>query len=436
MSYPFASRYVNQFPKDKTVQLSRFVAFVTGALAAVLALASVIDPELFLGFEITPERTVLFYLGVFGTIWAVARGVVPEETLVFDPEYALNSVIQYTRYVPAPWRGRLHSNEVRTEFAALYQMKVIIFLEELLSIIFTPFVLWFSLPKCSDRLVDFFREFTVHVDGLGYVCSFAVFDFKKGASQAAHSGADQAEHQGLRDEYYATKDGKMLASYFGFLDNYAINPRAGGGASRHTTGRRKPYPHPHPPPFLPETPALPQEIGTADARRAKMADRLAFSTNRAIGGSVIGMASTHRLPRGLPSGPVPLMSPTPSMLLDLHHQPLTPGSRGLTKRVSLAKKGAAARLELAQEEIEDGEESLIPSSQPGMSALTRGSGGLGEDSNLGESWKTTQATALDDDDDEEEDVDTVTGEKGTGVLGLLYQFQKAQLEGRGTGVNI
>lgn len=58
-------------------------------------------------------------------------------------------------------------------------MKISIFLEEVLSIVFTPFILWWSLPKCSDRIVDFFREFTVHVDGVGYVCSFAVFDFDK-----------------------------------------------------------------------------------------------------------------------------------------------------------------------------------------------------------------------------------------------------------------
>ncbi len=54
-----------------------------------------------------------------------------------------------------------------------------VFLEEVLSVLTTPFILWFSLPNSSERIVDFFREFTVHVDGIGYVCSFAVFDFKR-----------------------------------------------------------------------------------------------------------------------------------------------------------------------------------------------------------------------------------------------------------------
>lgn len=58
-------------------------------------------------------------------------------------------------------------------------MKIGLFVQEILSVIVTPFVLWYTLPDCAPAIVDFFREFTVHVDGLGYVCSFAVFDFKR-----------------------------------------------------------------------------------------------------------------------------------------------------------------------------------------------------------------------------------------------------------------
>jgi autophagy-related protein 9 len=58
-------------------------------------------------------------------------------------------------------------------------MKVMIFGQELLSVILTPFILWYTLPKCAPDIVDFFRDFTVHVEGLGYVCSFAVFNFER-----------------------------------------------------------------------------------------------------------------------------------------------------------------------------------------------------------------------------------------------------------------
>ncbi|KAM0667847.1 hypothetical protein ACQRIU_003712 [Beauveria bassiana] len=167
MSFPFATRYVDQFPKRMTEDVARSVAFMSGAITAVLAVCTVLDSELFLGFEITKDRTVLFYLGIFGAIWAMTRGMVSEEAAVFNPEYALRNVIEYTHYMPDHWEGRLHSFEVKKEFAELYKMKVVIFLEEVMGIITTPMLLLFALPKCSDQIVDFFREFTIHVDGLG-----------------------------------------------------------------------------------------------------------------------------------------------------------------------------------------------------------------------------------------------------------------------------
>ncbi|KAI9816594.1 MAG: autophagy protein atg9 [Pycnora praestabilis] len=428
MSYPFASRYVDQFPKDKTIQLSRFVAFVTGALASVLFLASVIDPELFLGFEVTPGRTVLFYLSVFGSVWAVARGMVPEDNLVFDPEYALNNVIEYTHYLPALWRGRLHSDSVKQEFSMLYKMKVVIFMEEILSIIFTPFVLWFSLPRCSDRLVDFFREFTVHVDGLGYVCSFAVFDFKKGGNNTAQQQQQlEGDAKGLRDDYYSTKDGKMLASYYGFLDNYATNPRP-GPPHMHPAAKRQF----HPPPSFPGlmSPTLAAEMsGPGSGRQDRWSSQHRAGSQPANSGA--GALSMHRNRRIAPAGTT--ASPMPSMLLDPHHQPSTSGFRTMSRQTPQSRF-RTTRHQLT-EPIEDDEDVVDETKQAGA-IPSDSAGGLGDQSNLGESWKTTRAAALEEEDDEEEDTTTVAGGKGAGVLGLLYQFQKAQPEGRGTGVNI
>ncbi|KDQ17911.1 hypothetical protein BOTBODRAFT_29217 [Botryobasidium botryosum FD-172 SS1] len=215
MSYPIASEYLDQFPKEKVALIMRFVAFVAGSFAAVLVLASVIDPDLVLHFEITPHRTVLFYLGVFGSVLAVARGMIPEDNKVFDPEMTLREVIKYTHYMPTEWKGNLHSQEVNKEFGQLFTMKIMIFAEELLSVILTPIVLWFSLSDCSPAIIDFFREFTVHVDGLGHVCSFAVFDFKRHGNVKFGAPAEGIE------ERLMSKEGKMEKSFLNFK---AANP--------------------------------------------------------------------------------------------------------------------------------------------------------------------------------------------------------------------
>lgn len=194
-SYPYASMYIGQFPNEKMtvimqyvcclwMQLSshtvfRFVAFISSSFAAVLFLATVLDPDSLVHFEITPHRTVLFYLTVSGSIFAVARGMIPEDNRVFDPEMLMTEVIMYTHYMPDEWKDRLHSKQTHQHFGELFQMKVVIFVSELISVLLTPLVLWFSLPSCAPSIIDFFREFSVHVDGRGYVCSFAEFNFER-----------------------------------------------------------------------------------------------------------------------------------------------------------------------------------------------------------------------------------------------------------------
>lgn len=122
---------------------------------------------------------MIWYMGVFGAIWTVTRALVPEPHTVYDPENLMMEVVDDTYYLPSTWRKEgLHSTLVRREFAALFEYRVVIFMRELLSVMVAPLILWISLPRCVDEIVDFFRIFTMHVDGTGWVCSFSVFDFQ------------------------------------------------------------------------------------------------------------------------------------------------------------------------------------------------------------------------------------------------------------------
>ncbi|KAJ4255061.1 autophagy protein atg9 [Fusarium torreyae] len=397
MSYPFATRYIDQFPKRMTEDIARTIAFMTGAITAILAIGSVLDSELFISFEITKDRPVLFYLGIFGAIWAVTRGMVSEETLVFNPEYALRNVIEYTHYMPDHWQNRLHSFEVKQEFAELYKMKVVIFLEEMMGIITTPMLLLFSLPKCSDQIVDFFREFTIHVDGLGYVCSFAVFDFQKGPGNTGQQGPQPD----VREDYYSTKHGKMAASYYGFIDNYVINPRT-GIPGHLPPGSKSAF---HPPPAFPglNSPTLAADmqgshIGRAETGRAR---------SRAPGG------------RGPRNGPMPQPSPMASMLLDQHHQP--PGGNTAARSLYLSRHPRVYRGE--SQIIEEAEGSAIR--QTGEEDELYEPGGM-----LGEStWETSPAKGV-----TRENSAANTEDAEAGVLGLIYQLQQTQRPRRGGGM--
>lgn len=407
MSHPFASHYMDQFPKIKTEMAARTIAFITGALATVLAIASVVDPELFLGFEITTDRTVLFYTAIFGSIWAVARGTMSEENSVFDPEYAMRNVIEYTHYEPDHWKDRLHSFDIKQDFAELYKAKVVIFAEEILSILTTPFVLFYSLPRSSDQIIDFFREFTIHVDGLGYVCSFAEFDFKKGIA----NGQKPTDEGDVRDDYYAAKHGKMEASYYGFMGNYgnfALNPKPGTGTHL-PPGMRNQF---HPPPAWPSmnSPPLPAE----NLHASRMGRSEVQARSRA----------PLKTPRHGPVMAAP--SPMASILLDPHHQPPSSNFGNRNSHPQRQHRGGYQGESNIIEEALEGE-----GGEGHAGAHTDHEEVYENDGALDESaWQTSPARTLSRDNSGIED----TGVTNGGVVHMIYQFNQAQLSRRPGGV--
>ena len=85
--------------------------------------------------------------------------------------------------------------QVHEEFGELFAIKIVVFAQEIISVVTTPFILWFSLPPCASALVDFFHDFTVWVPGRGYVCSFAEFDFKR------HGNVKVSQTPEIRNSY-------------------------------------------------------------------------------------------------------------------------------------------------------------------------------------------------------------------------------------------
>ncbi|KAL8243883.1 hypothetical protein R6Q59_010141 [Mikania micrantha] len=466
MSHPFAMRYINQFPKDKTVQAARFVTLVSGAMVSILGLATILDQENFLSFEITPGRTTIFYLGVFGSIWAVARGMLPDDNMVYDSSFSMEEVIEFTHYRPAYWEGRLHTVEVKTEFARLYQMQIIIFIEEVLSMVFTPFVLWFSLPKCSDQIIDFFREFTVHVDGVGYVCSFAEFNFKRPGNTVPSSNDERLKDRaaGLRDDYFATKDHKLEQSYWGFMNDYARNPKTDVRFPyREMTQSRRRFNMPPPFPGLPSPTINPNLAQTTNPSAVSTARQIHLLSPR----TTFNFQPSHSRYMAQAAG-----SPLQSILLDPHHLPvpvnsnsprsMRPRNTGTSASTHVRKPftgrpkslglNAARHEETAtttisedpdippedlfmdtnSETIREQEETEQESRQAQQSSAASNvqSKVLGSWNNPGD-----DVTDNDDTDDHDEDVASLTGERA-GVLGLIKQFQRAQGEGTRTGTGI
>ncbi|EGW31409.1 uncharacterized protein SPAPADRAFT_51426 [Spathaspora passalidarum NRRL Y-27907] len=271
-----ANTYINQFPKGYiAINVMKLINFVSGALLAILVIMGIWyedESHSFWAFELTEGRSSLFYISIFGTIWAVT-GNTPtsaseissnSESFVYDPEASLRYVSQFTHYLPSTWNKKLHTIEVKNSFCELYSLKILIILNEIFSIVLTPFILWFKISANSGAIIDFFREYSIHVDGLGYVCYFAMFNFeekdknmmvnlnkrkpKKPKNKGKPSGNEiemnkisKSDHEETSDDtsdddsdlnymrQHYQQDDKMIKSYMYFLESYGgskSNPKS------------------------------------------------------------------------------------------------------------------------------------------------------------------------------------------------------------------
>lgn len=103
---------MNQFPKNYLIIIARCISFISGALATVLIIITLFEEDLQQGFEISPGRSALFYIGIFGTLMAVTGSLIPSDTVVFEPERWMKEVILDTHYSPADWKNKYNTEQV------------------------------------------------------------------------------------------------------------------------------------------------------------------------------------------------------------------------------------------------------------------------------------------------------------------------------------
>ncbi|XP_062336865.1 autophagy-related protein 9B isoform X2 [Osmerus eperlanus] len=171
--YKPTSKYMNSFSSPLLAVLAKNVAFFSGSVLAVLIALTVYDED------VLTVQHILTAITVLGVVITVTRSFIPDEHMVWCPEQLLQCVLAHIHYMPDHWRGTANKSETRDEVAQLLQYKAVFILEELLSPIVTPFILIFILRNRSLEIIDFFRNFTVEVVGVGDICSFAQMDIRR-----------------------------------------------------------------------------------------------------------------------------------------------------------------------------------------------------------------------------------------------------------------
>ncbi|CAH0745938.1 unnamed protein product [Diatraea saccharalis] len=174
-----ATKYLASFTSPITTVIAKNVVFLSASVLGVLVVLSVYDEDV-----LTVEH-VLTIITILGCILAGARALIGEEERIGGGctgpargEELFIQVLGHVHYLPAAWRGRAHTKDVAAHFQQLFQFRAVYILFELLSPLLCPLVL-FSMRSRALDIVDFYRNFTVKVHGIGDVCSFAKLDIPR-----------------------------------------------------------------------------------------------------------------------------------------------------------------------------------------------------------------------------------------------------------------
>lgn len=178
-----------------------------------LALLTVYDEDVLQVEHLLTLITVLLCIAL------ASHSFIPDENMIWCPEQLIRNILAHVHYLPAHWRGIAHSTKVRNEFEDFFQLKLNYLLNEIFSPFVTPFVLMFSIRPRSQEIVDFFRNFTVSVIGVGDVCSFAQMEIRKHGNpdwQITNSAEELASPSVETNQYTQGENGKTELSLIHF----------------------------------------------------------------------------------------------------------------------------------------------------------------------------------------------------------------------------
>ncbi|VDD92111.1 unnamed protein product [Enterobius vermicularis] len=174
-SHNDATQYMDLFTSPFVEILAKNLKFVAGSIFAVIFALAAWDEDV-----LSLEHCLTLMTATFLTV-IVCNSLISSEDQIYVPEQLMKRVIANISYAPTTWEGKAHTKTVWKEFDYLFPLTAQFILEELISPLLTPFILLLWLRPRAEEFVKFFNHFTVSIEGLGDVCSFAQMDiFKHG----------------------------------------------------------------------------------------------------------------------------------------------------------------------------------------------------------------------------------------------------------------
>jgi autophagy-related protein 9 len=165
------SDYLNDFGDERFNSIHKLGEFVFASIFTVLMFLSFIHPTMMM----KEGWSVFFTMGISGAAFMWCQGVSRDSKVRPDPEERFNELVSVLHYTPMSW-DTLSTRAKYAEIRSLFKLRLVVFLQEFISLLSSPFLFIFWLPKRADNIVIFLRDHSEYVAGRGVLCRFALFD--------------------------------------------------------------------------------------------------------------------------------------------------------------------------------------------------------------------------------------------------------------------
>lgn len=169
-----ASQFAAGF-RDRVVEvLARGLVAVAGGFVAVTVMLTAVFDEEYLGLELTPERSVAFWVTVAGGIATAAAAQLPnDDVAAVPPEQRLAELAAHID-CPPRWHADPNTPATWNEVVEAFPYKLTVLLDEVSAAVCIPWVLAAVLPSQAQQIASFYTD-TMRLHGMtGHCCALAL----------------------------------------------------------------------------------------------------------------------------------------------------------------------------------------------------------------------------------------------------------------------